>query len=139
MSPAHPAPAGHSMVAARGPGAEPMPHDARPTGAPAEQCQYLSKRELVKRSGLSAATVQRYVRAGKIPFYQPGGRGAKLLFPPNAIEAAVRQSTADPQAATGVTVVGVYAGPATAQSTRGSGVLPGPRPRWLTTRFRAQE
>src|SRR4051794_12805110 len=54
------------------------PHPATPT--------YLSISQFSARSGLSVPTLRRYVRDGKIKALQPGGRGAKLLFPLNALE-----------------------------------------------------
>jgi hypothetical protein len=49
---------------------------------------YLTREELLARTGLSPATLQRYKAAGRIPFFQPGGRGGRVLFPPDAIEIA---------------------------------------------------
>ena len=77
---------------------------------------YLTKRELCQRTGLSAPTIHRYKRAGKIPFFQPGGKGARVLFPPDAIEAAQTQTNLE------------RAEPPSGIEARRS--RPGPQPKW---------
>lgn len=47
---------------------------------------YLTIQDLSAKTGFSVTQLRRLVRAQKIPFYQPGGKGGKLLFPPDAIE-----------------------------------------------------
>jgi excisionase family DNA binding protein len=42
--------------------------------------QLLTITELSERSRLSVTQLRRLVKAGRIPFLQPGGRGGKLLF-----------------------------------------------------------
>jgi hypothetical protein len=83
---------------------------------------YLTREQLSERSGLSASTIHRYKRDGKIPFFQPGGGGAKVLYPPSAIECALSQSRQELLVAQDQS------------NTAGNGVtlkrLPGPRPRW---------
>jgi len=54
---------------------------------------YLDIEKLSARSGLSLATLHRLKRAGKIPFFQPAGKGGRILFPPDAIERAGRSAT----------------------------------------------
>jgi hypothetical protein len=105
-------------------------HDSRP--APSSPA-YLSKRQLIARSGLSASTIQRYKDAAKIPFFQPAGAGGKLLFPPDAIELARAHAIAEQQAAA---VTGVARGQHGQQAaeTPGRRTLRGPRPRWQTCR-----
>lgn len=49
---------------------------------------YLDIVQLIARTGLSESTIHRLKRAGKIPFFQPTGKGGKLLFPLDAIERA---------------------------------------------------
>lgn len=75
-------------------------------------CPYLSKHQLSELTGLSPATIQRYKDAGRIPFFQPGGKGGRVLFPADAIESAVR-------------VAGE-----TGAAKGGDGRVPGPPPRW---------
>jgi len=48
--------------------------------------KYVSIEELSAGSGMSITQLRRLARAGRIPFFQPGGKGGKLLFPPDAIE-----------------------------------------------------
>ena len=50
--------------------------------------RYLNIEELSAQTGLSLASIHRLKKQGKIPFYQPAGKGGKLLFPPDAIERA---------------------------------------------------
>lgn len=50
--------------------------------------RYLDITQFIARTGLSEATIHRLKRAGKIPFFQPTGKGGKLLFPLDAIERA---------------------------------------------------
>lgn len=52
----------------------------------ASQPQYLTVAELVERSGYSSASIHRLKAKHDIPFYQPAGKGGKLLFPPDALE-----------------------------------------------------
>jgi hypothetical protein len=86
---------------------------------------YLTKAELARRSGLSPGTIQRYKDKELIPFFQPGGKGGRLLFPPNALEAAVARAHQDESARTDRTGQDYQAIP-----TAGQRKLPGPRPRW---------
>ena len=75
---------------------------------------YLDINELIARTGMSRATVWRLKDAGKIPFYQPGGKGCRVTFPEDAIERdEVRNS---------------------AQSKDDSSErLPGPQPNWMAS------
>lgn len=63
----------------------------------ADEREYLSPQEFVLRSGLSIATVRRYLRDGRLPSVQPGGRRSRVLIPVTALEpfvaTAVRLST----------------------------------------------
>ena len=70
---------------------------------PATEKAYLSIRELSARTGLSVPTLHRLKTNGKIPCYQPAGKGGRLLFPANAIErcataTAQEQTTLEPSA-----------------------------------------
>ena len=47
---------------------------------------YLSINELSVKSSYSVSQLRRLARQGRIPCFQPGGKGGKLLFPPDAIE-----------------------------------------------------
>ena len=55
-----------------------------------DNAQLVTIEELSEHSRLSIATIHRLKRAGKIPFFQPSGKGGRLLFPANAIEAQRR-------------------------------------------------
>lgn len=82
--------------------------------------QYLDIGDLSARSGLSTSTIHRLKIQGRIPFYQPGGKGGKLLFPPDAIDKCGQAMPAsEPLAAEA--------------STNRNGHLSGPRPAWLRT------
>ncbi len=59
--------------------------------------KYLSIQELSSASGISITQLRRLVHAGRIPVFQPGGKGGKLLFPPDAIEKSA-QMYPEPQA-----------------------------------------
>lgn len=75
---------------------------------------YLSKLELARLSGLSPATIQRLKDSGAIPFFQPGGKGCRVLFPVDAIE-RVQRAVVPVSSLTG---------------TDGGRSNSGPQPRW---------
>lgn len=83
-----------------------------------DKTSYLDIDELIVRAGLSRATIWRLKRAGKIPFFQPGGKGGRVKFPEDAIEPAGRCET--PSSV-----------PDDAESVS-SERLPGPRPQWMS-------
>lgn len=58
----------------------------------AEDKKLLGIEELSQRTGLSASTIHRLKNAGRIPFFQPAGKGGRLLFPADAIEQAAQAS-----------------------------------------------
>ena len=72
---------------------------------------YLTTEELAERYVVSASTIRRLQRRGLIPFFQPGGPGSALRFPPDALE---RSTSSSP----------VPAAPSPPAS------LPGPKPKW---------
>jgi excisionase family DNA binding protein len=83
---------------------------------------FLTREELSARTGLSVSTIHRLKRAHLIPFYQPGGKGSRVLFPPNAIEVANRANPDD---------ISTVSQEATVPSEPVLPKrLPGPRPRW---------
>jgi excisionase family DNA binding protein len=77
---------------------------------------YLGIEELAAYTGLSVSTLRRLWRRGRITGFQPGGPRTRVVFPPDAIEQAVRLPP-DPRA-------GTPARPADAPRR-------GPRPKWL--------
>jgi len=72
----------------------------------------LTVKELSVRTRLSLATIHRLKRQGKIPYYQPGGKGYSLRFPPDAVQIATRQFEQPPERSH-------------------DGHLSGPRPAWM--------
>jgi hypothetical protein len=48
--------------------------------------KYLTIKELSTLTGFSETQLRRLQRDHRIPFFQPGGKGGKLFFPPDAIE-----------------------------------------------------
>ena len=83
-----------------------------PSNAPPPH--YLTIQELSRTTGFSVSQLRRLVRKGVIPALQPGGKGGKLLFRPDALEAC----------AAGM--------PDTSTPAR-RGQLSGPAPRWQTS------
>ena len=84
----------------------------------------LTIQQLSVSCGLSIATLHRLKRQGKLPFYQPAGKGGRLLFSPDAIErasAALEQTTPSPNGA----------GPSHRLSGRG--------PAWMQTTYSSEE
>jgi hypothetical protein len=51
-----------------------------------EARKYLNLRELSVATGISETQLRRLAKDRKIPSFQPGGKGGRLLFPPDAIE-----------------------------------------------------
>lgn len=51
-----------------------------------DERRYFTLGELAHISGLSEVTLRRYWRDGKIPGFQPGGEGSRVLFPHDALE-----------------------------------------------------
>ena len=50
-------------------------------------CQkYLSPKEFAARTGISLATVRRYLKSGRVVAHQPGGRRHRVLIPADALE-----------------------------------------------------
>jgi len=47
---------------------------------------YQSPLEFARLNGLSIATVRRYLKSGRLPKAQPGGRGCRVLIPSDAID-----------------------------------------------------
>jgi excisionase family DNA binding protein len=80
-----------------------------------DKTDYIDIVELSVRTGLSKSTLWRLKRAGRIPFYQPGGETCAVLFPPDAIEQATRPAASDHG------------------HDHGSKQLSGPRPAWMNS------
>lgn len=58
----------------------------------------LDLEQFCRRVSLSASTVRRLVKAGRIPFFQPAGKGGKLLFPSDALQQAGLSKASPPSA-----------------------------------------
>jgi predicted DNA-binding transcriptional regulator AlpA len=83
---------------------------------PPTPVDYLDIHELVALTGYSVATIWRLKKAEKIPYYQPGGSGTKVTFPPDAL-ARVDASPNQPLV------------PEEETTER----LPGPMPQWMSS------
>jgi hypothetical protein len=86
---------------------------------------HLSPKEFSQISGLSLATVHRYLKKGKLPFRQPGGPRGRILIPVDALQSV-------PAGATGA---GSDRGATAARepspdAAERPAALPGPRPKW---------
>ena len=84
-----------------------MPNQRPPQHEPS----YLTIQELSDRSRLSVTQLRRMAHAGQITYFQPGGPGGRMLFPPDAIERAGQQSAI--------------------QEAPFQKKLSGPRPKWM--------
>ena len=51
-----------------------------------EPAVYLSPLAFSRLSGLSLATIRRYLKSGKLRFFQPGGKRARILIARSAVE-----------------------------------------------------
>jgi excisionase family DNA binding protein len=83
-----------------------------------KEIKYLTVEELSRRSGLSTSTLHRLKKADKIPFFQPAGKGGRLLFPADAIEQAARLDQPESE----------YQRPSAAESPKR---LSGQLPKWM--------
>lgn len=82
--------------------------------------EYLSPREFAVQTGLSSATVNRYLAGGRIPFYQPGGPRCRILIRRSALELFAAKPTGTPQPSSEKL-------PPTSAKPRS-----GPKPRWTS-------
>ena len=78
---------------------------------------YLDIHELSARTGWSVATIHRLKARGQIPFFQPAGKGGKLLFPADAVE----RTASFP----------AFREPAASPLAPPQGQLSGPSPAWM--------
>jgi hypothetical protein len=86
---------------------------------------YLSPQEFSGLSGLSLATVHRYLREGRLPYRQPAGHRGRILIPADALELVHPATSSDerPQAPE------VRSTPERAQAATPARPS-GPRPKW---------
>jgi len=92
--------------------------------APAQPKRYLSPQEFSQLSGLSLATIHRYLNSGKVPFVQPGGPRSRILIPCDALETATTAASAMPSSPIAANAAPETPPPSTPHR------LSGPRPRW---------
>ena len=92
---------------------------------------------LVARTGLSISTINRLKKRGKIPFYQPGGKRSRVLFPSDAIETAADSQTPAitptpviEQDALNLRQPDTSEGAIVLSPVSDTSRLPGPMPRW---------
>ena len=92
---------------------------------------HVSPEEFAELSGLSSATVRRYLADGRLPKSQPGGRRCRVLIPVSALNpfAASAKSGVE-EDANGNQDVAAPASPTSADSTSPLSRR-GPPPRWL--------
>ena len=102
-----------------------------------EQRDYVDIVELAARTGVSISTINRLKKRGKIPFYQPGGKRTRVLFPPDAIKGAVSFQTpidatspASGPSDTDLGYAGASEGSVLLSPSSNTSRLPGPMPRW---------
>lgn len=79
--------------------------------------KFLTLQELAQASRLSIATLHRLKQRGVLPYFQPSGKGGRLLFPRDAIERAA--AAVDGDAASTPRLDSDRRGPA------------GPKPKWM--------
>src|ERR1700685_1039156 len=85
-------------------------------------------------TGLSVATVRRYVQRGRLPSAQPGGRRGRILIPISAV--ALLERNAEPTAAATRLDAAADGEPSNADDPSPER-LPGPEPRWARGRGRS--
>lgn len=101
------------------------PRDESSSPAEPDPRDFISPGEFAERSGLSLATVKRYLARGDLPKYQPGGKACRVLIPRQALESFASSSgigTAPPAS-------DLNEGDASDSETK-QPRRRGPRPRW---------
>jgi excisionase family DNA binding protein len=86
--------------------------------------EYLTVEEFSRRCpNISLPTVRRYVKSGKLPSVQPGGKGCKILIPADALETCRReqQATSKP----------LLLSPPAKSKPKSKPTRPARRPNWL--------
>jgi hypothetical protein len=87
--------------------------------------QSFSPKEFAQLKGLSLSTVHRYLKAGKLPYSQPGGRGHRILIPVGALQLVIETIQANMTSKTDLSQV-ILQKP---QNANAPG-LSGPSPKW---------
>jgi len=96
-----------------------------------EQRKYIDIGELAAQTGMSLSTIHRLKKQGQIPFYQPAGKGGKLLFPPDAIEWIAKAGSFPVKESNFVAPTVT----APASETPSLSRLSGPPPAWMKSNF----
>lgn len=92
---------------------------------------FISPAEFAKLSGLSLATVWRYLAAGRIPKTQPGGRRCRILIPRSALSTVNSTSgSADDANQTAAPSSNCDTDPSINAESRGR------KPRWLNRKIK---
>jgi excisionase family DNA binding protein len=94
-----------------------------------ERKEFLSPQEFVAQSGLSLATVRRYLADGRIPSVQPGGRRCRVLIPRSALIHFSLATNAEREPRPSQLR---QSAPSRSTPPKAGERLPGPTPRWLT-------
>lgn len=97
------------------------------SSSPLPRQEYVTPAQFVELSTLSIATVYRYLRAGRLPRYQPAGRGGRVLIPKIALQTYVLPSTVSEAPASAIVAL-------PSSSVSNVARAPGPSPRWMKPR-----
>jgi len=95
-------------------------------GDPPRARRFLSPLEFSEFSGLSLATIHRYLKKGRLPFHQPGGPRSRILIP---IDALLALAIVIPALISDEGIATPVSEPTEHQSSD-SDRLSGPPPRW---------
>jgi hypothetical protein len=87
--------------------------------------QYMSRKELAAKTGLSLSTIDRLLAKKKLAKDQPGGKGTRVLIPIGAIASATPEATEMPK--------GLTDGRLTAAASSGQACLSGKKPLWMSS------
>jgi hypothetical protein len=99
--------------------------DSQPTPEP--QHRYLTLLEFSALTGLSPATVRRYLKSGKLRYLQPAGPRGRILIPADTLESTMATGHGTPLDGTPAETMSA---PAKSQRQEPSAKLSGPRPSW---------
>lgn len=95
------------------------------TAADDEPSEFLSREQFAALAGFSRATLSRYVKAGRVPFFQPGGPRHRMMIPRSALEALTVPAKSRECVAESRPAVGDEPAPPSRKTRRG------PKPKWL--------
>lgn len=90
-----------------------------------QQSEFLSREQFAALAGISRATLSRYVKAGCVPFFQPGGPRHRMMIPRSALELLTVPAKGR-ECVTGPQFVDGDKPNSPSRKTR-----PGPKPKWL--------